>query len=85
MQTENRCQLKKLSGNLWYFSFVNFAFNLLYFNSHLSHEFHGKGSGKLKSEKRAKKEEDKMVGFIVLTITWDIDCHVIFLFFLFFV
>ena len=28
---------------------------------HLSHKFHGKGSGKLKSEKRAKKQEDKMV------------------------
>ncbi|EFX76024.1 hypothetical protein DAPPUDRAFT_306323 [Daphnia pulex] len=28
---------------------------------HLSHKFHGKGSGKLKSEKRAKKDEDKML------------------------
>ncbi len=28
---------------------------------HLSHKFHGKGSGKLKSEKRTKKQEDKMV------------------------
>lgn len=29
----------------------------------LSHKFHGKGSGKLKSEKRAKKQEEKMVNF----------------------
>jgi len=28
---------------------------------HLSHKFHGKGSGKLKSEKRAKKQDEKMV------------------------
>lgn len=28
---------------------------------HLSHKFHGKGSGKLKSEKRTKKQEDKML------------------------
>ncbi|EFX76561.1 hypothetical protein DAPPUDRAFT_248626 [Daphnia pulex] len=28
---------------------------------HLSHKFHGKGSGKLKSEKRAQKDEDKML------------------------
>ena len=31
---------------------------------HLSHKFHGKGSGKLKSEKRAKKDEDKMVIYL---------------------
>jgi len=28
---------------------------------HLSHKFHGKGSGKLKSEKRSKKQEDKQL------------------------
>jgi len=28
---------------------------------HLSHKFHGKGSGKLKSEKRAKKQDDKQL------------------------
>jgi len=32
---------------------------------HLSHKFHGKGSGKLKSEKRAKKQEDKQVNYLL--------------------
>ena len=32
---------------------------------HLSHKFHGKGSGKLKSEKRAKKQKDEKM--VILT------------------
>ncbi len=39
---------------------------LVALSRHLSHKFHGKGSGKLKSEKRAKKDEDKMVFYIVI-------------------
>ena len=41
----------------YYFKLLNLNFSI----RHLSHKFHGKGSGKLKSEKRAKKDEDKMV------------------------
>lgn len=41
--------------------FVTKFLKLVAFSRHLSHKFHGKGSGKLKSEKRAQKDEDKMV------------------------
>ena len=41
-----------------------YLFVFILFLRHLSHKFHGKGSGKLKSEKRAKKQEDKMVNIL---------------------
>jgi U4/U6.U5 tri-snRNP-associated protein 1 len=45
--------------------FVTKFLKLVAFSRHLSHKFHGKGSGKLKSEKRAKKDEDKMVPYFI--------------------
>ena len=57
---------------LFFLIFLPFFFSLfklifsqtLCTSRHLSHKFHGKGSGKLKSEKRAKKDEDKMVIYL---------------------